>query len=360
MLLEMKDICKDYIQGRTPVSVLKNVCLQVEEGDYLAIMGPSGSGKTTLMNLIGCLDVPTRGSYLLDGMDMGQMRPGKLAQVRNETLGFVFQSFYLLPKLSAVDNVALPLLYAGVPKKERRARAEEALRRMGMADRLRFRPNQLSGGQCQRVAIARAIVTKPKLLLADEPTGALDSAAGNQIMDIFDELNAEGVSIIMITHEQEVADRARRICYIRDGVLSGGLSLRREEAPAPAGLHVTEDFLQELGMRETVMEEADYEEPSADSVEEKCYEAPLMKAVTAPLPHVEELLRENTQSQEERLGAGERIAEEVHVLPAVGSVEEAAASSKADGRETLGTEEGAPRFTLSEFWGKDEEVQDNV
>ncbi len=223
MLLEMKDICKDYMQGREPVRVLKNISLQVEEGDYLAIMGPSGSGKTTLMNLIGCLDVPTSGTYLLKEEDIGKQKPNKLAQIRNETLGFVFQSFYLLPKLSALDNVALPLLYAGVPKKERRARAEEALKRMGLEDRMKFRPNQLSGGQCQRVAIARAIVTNPKLLLADEPTGALDSASGRQIMDIFDELNRDGVTIIMITHEQEVAARAARICHIRDGVLTGGL-----------------------------------------------------------------------------------------------------------------------------------------
>ena len=223
MLLEMKDICKDYLQGKEPVRVLKNISLQVDEGDYLAIMGPSGSGKTTLMNLIGCLDVPTSGTYLLQGEDIGKQRPNKLAQIRNETLGFVFQSFYLLPKLSALDNVALPLLYAGVSKKERRARAAEALKRMGLEDRMKFRPNQLSGGQCQRVAIARAIVTNPKLLLADEPTGALDSASGRQIMDIFDELNRDGVTIIMITHEQEVAARAARICHIRDGVLTRGV-----------------------------------------------------------------------------------------------------------------------------------------
>ncbi|MBR6825711.1 MAG: ATP-binding cassette domain-containing protein [Oscillospiraceae bacterium] len=227
-MLEMKNICKDYPQGKMTVHVLKNVSLQVEEGDYLAIMGPSGSGKTTLMNLIGCLDVPTSGTYLLNGEDIGKLKSGKLAQVRNQTLGFVFQSFYLLPKLSAVDNVALPLLYAGVPKKERRARAEIALRKMGLGDRMRFRPNQLSGGQCQRVAIARAIVTNPKLLLADEPTGALDSASGSQIMDIFDELYANGVTIIMITHEQEVAARAKRICHIRDGVLTGGAESSNE------------------------------------------------------------------------------------------------------------------------------------
>ena len=183
-------------------------------------MGPSGSGKTTLMNLIGCLDVPTSGSYLLAGKDLHGATSNELAQVRNKLLGFVFQSFYLLPKMSAVDNVALPLLYAGVPKKERRERAVEALKLMGLGERLEFRPNQLSGGQCQRVAIARAIVGKPKLLLADEPTGALDSASGDQIMDIFDSLNQNGATIIMITHERSIAECAKEIRYIRDGVLS--------------------------------------------------------------------------------------------------------------------------------------------
>lgn len=220
MLVEMKDICKDYPQGKETVRVLKDVCLQVEEGDYLAIMGPSGSGKTTLMNVIGCLDVQSAGDYLLDGEDLRNAGSNRLAEVRNRLLGFVFQSFYLLPKLNAIDNVALPLMYAGVPKKERRERAEEALRTMGLEERMSFRPNQLSGGQCQRVAIARAIVGKPKLLLADEPTGALDTASGNQIMDIFDRLNAEGTTIIMITHEQAIADRAKHIKYIRDGILS--------------------------------------------------------------------------------------------------------------------------------------------
>lgn len=219
MLVEMNNICKDYPQGRETVRVLKDVCLQVLEGDYLAIMGPSGSGKTTLMNLIGCLDVPTSGEYLLNGENLQNATVNHLAEVRNRVLGFVFQSFYLLPKLSAVDNVALPLLYAGVPKKERRERAAEALTRMGLGERLNFRSNQLSGGQCQRVAIARAIVGKPKLLLADEPTGALDTAAGHQIMDIFDQLNDEGTSIIMITHELEIAQRARKINFIRDGIL---------------------------------------------------------------------------------------------------------------------------------------------
>ena len=220
MLVEMKDICKDYPQGRETVRVLKNINLQVKEGDYLAFMGPSGSGKTTLMNLIGCLDVPTSGEYLLAGKDLHGATSNELAQVRNQLLGFVFQSFYLLPKMSAIDNVALPLLYAGVPKKERRERAIEALKLMGLGERLEFRPNQLSGGQCQRVAIARAIVGKPKLLLADEPTGALDSAAGEQIMDIFDSLNQNGATIIMITHERFIAERAKEIRFIRDGILS--------------------------------------------------------------------------------------------------------------------------------------------
>lgn len=230
MLVEMNNICKDYPQGRETVRVLKDVCLQVEEGDYLAVMGPSGSGKTTLMNLIGCLDVPTSGEYRLDGELLANATSNHLAEVRNRTLGFVFQSFYLLPKLSAIDNVALPLLYAGVPKKERRERAIAALERMGLGDRVGFRPNQLSGGQCQRVAIARAIVGKPKLLLADEPTGALDSASGEQIMKIFEQLNAEGSTIIMITHAQEIADHARRICYIRDGILTDGRKVGEDNA----------------------------------------------------------------------------------------------------------------------------------
>ena len=220
MLVEMRDICKDYPQGKDFVHILKNINLEVVEGDYLAIMGPSGSGKTTLMNLIGCLDVPTSGEFLLNGEDLRNASFNHLAEVRNRLLGFVFQSFYLLPKLSAVDNVALPLLYRGVGKNERRELAKDALRRMGLGNRLTFRPNQLSGGQCQRIAIARAIVGEPKLLLADEPTGALDTASGQQIMDIFDELNQAGTTIVMITHEQEIADRARKIAYIRDGILS--------------------------------------------------------------------------------------------------------------------------------------------
>ena len=218
-ILELKNICKDYQQGREPVRVLKNINLTVEKGDYLAIMGPSGSGKTTLMNIIGCLDVPTSGSYILEGRDLRDLSDDDLAEVRNKHIGFVFQSFHLLPKMEAVDNVALPLLYADVPLKERRARAEEALKAVGLGERIHFLPNPRSGGQCQRVAIARAIVGNPQLLLADEPTGALDTKAGNQIMEIFRRLSDEGMTIIMITHEPSIAACADKTYRILDGEL---------------------------------------------------------------------------------------------------------------------------------------------
>ena len=221
-LLKLTDICKDYYQGKEPVRVLKNINLTVEKGEYLAIMGPSGSGKTTLMNLIGCLDVPTSGAYELDGEDLKDLTDDQLADIRNKHIGFVFQSFHLLPKMDALENVALPLLYAGVPLKERRARAEEALRAVGLEDRIHFLPNQLSGGQCQRVAIARAMVGKPDLLLADEPTGALDTKAGNQIMDIFRDLSRQGMTIIMITHEPGIAACADKTYHILDGELQTG------------------------------------------------------------------------------------------------------------------------------------------
>ena len=226
-ILKLTDICKDYVQGKEPVRVLKNINLTVEQGEYLAIMGPSGSGKTTLMNLIGCLDVPTSGNYELEGRDLKDLSDDELADIRNRHIGFVFQSFHLLPKMDALDNVALPLLYAGVPQKERRARAEEALKAVDLADRIHFMPNQLSGGQCQRVAIARAMVTKPALLLADEPTGALDTKAGNQIMEIFRQLSHEGMTIIMITHEPDIAACADKTYYIRDGELSTSDNRRR-------------------------------------------------------------------------------------------------------------------------------------
>ena len=219
MILELKNVFKNYYRGKTEIPVLKDINLEVEEGEYLAIMGPSGSGKTTLMNLIGCLDTPTSGDYILNGRKINELDDNALAEIRNREIGFVFQNFHLLPKMNALDNVALPLLYAGVKQKERRERAAEALKAVGLEDRVQFMPNQLSGGQCQRVAIARAMVTNPKLLLADEPTGALDTASGNQIMEIFRELSEKGMTIIMITHELAVAERAEKICRILDGQL---------------------------------------------------------------------------------------------------------------------------------------------
>ena len=219
MILSMQNICKEYTHGKLTVPVLHDICLEMDAGEYVAIMGPSGSGKTTLMNIIGCLDKPTSGTYLFSNRDISTRSDNQLASIRNRHIGFVFQNFYLLPNLSALDNVALPLMYGDVPKKRRIEQAKAALRTVGLEDRMSFRPNQLSGGQCQRVAIARAIVGRPRLLLADEPTGALDTASGEQIMDIFDQLNADGASILMITHEQSVADRAQKVYHLRDGRL---------------------------------------------------------------------------------------------------------------------------------------------
>jgi putative ABC transport system ATP-binding protein len=226
MILEMHDICKDYPMGKTVTRVLKNVDLTVNEGEYLAIMGPSGSGKTTLMNIIGCLDVPTSGTYSLGGRDITACSAKELATVRNKEIGFVFQSFHLLPKLTALENVALPLLYGGMKKAQRLELARQALETVGLAERIDHRPDQLSGGQCQRVAIARAIVGKPKLLLADEPTGALDSASGAQVMELFQRLHEDsGATIIMITHDAGIARHAQMTRTIRDGILSGGVEV---------------------------------------------------------------------------------------------------------------------------------------
>lgn len=220
MLLRLEHIYKDYITGRLVVPALKDINLEVGEGEYLAVMGPSGSGKSTLMNIIGCLDRPTKGQYELNGQSVLKRNDKDMADLRLNNLGFVFQNFQLLPRASALDNVALPLVYAGVRKKERSRRAFEALRLVGLEDRVNFNPTQLSGGQKQRVAIARAMVNHPKILLADEPTGALDSRSSKQLMELFDQLNRGGMTIIMITHAQEIADYARRIVYIFDGELS--------------------------------------------------------------------------------------------------------------------------------------------
>ena len=219
MIVQLENVFKSYSQGREPVPVLHDVSMTVDQGEYIAIMGPSGSGKTTLMNLLGCLDVPTSGKYYLEGQDIGALSDDALADIRNNSIGFVFQNFHLLPKMTALDNVALPLLYRGIPLKDRRARAGAALKLMGLGDRMDFYPNQLSGGQQQRVAIARAIVGNPRLLLADEPTGALDTASGNQIMDIFRRLSQRGITIIMITHEHSIAQCADKTYHILDGRL---------------------------------------------------------------------------------------------------------------------------------------------
>lgn len=220
MIIDLRDIYKDYNQGNMPVPVLKDVCLQVEEGEYVAIMGPSGSGKTTLMNIVGLLDTPTKGEYYLDEKAVTNLKEKDLSKLRLNTIGFVFQNFQLMPRESALDNVSLPLIYAGLKKRERHEKAMAALEKVGLADRASFKPTQLSGGQKQRVAIARAMVNSPKLLLADEPTGALDSKSGKQIMELFRQLNNEGVTVVMITHDRKVAEQADRIVYIIDGELS--------------------------------------------------------------------------------------------------------------------------------------------
>ena len=228
VLLSMTGVRKVYDTGAVQVEALRGVDLEIAHGDYLAIMGPSGSGKSTLMHIIGCLDVPTAGEYELDGASVASMTETQLAEVRNRRLGFVFQSFNLLPSLTAQRNVELPLVYAGVGPAERRERARAALERVGLGDRVDHRPGELSGGQQQRESVARALVTDPALILADEPTGALDSVSTRDILDLFDELNASGRTIAVITHEHDVAARARRIVHIYDGRLT-------DSAPVPAG-----------------------------------------------------------------------------------------------------------------------------
>ena len=220
MILDLQHINKNYGTGQVTVAALKDVSFQAEEGEYIAIMGPSGSGKTTLMNILGCLDRSDSGTYILDGTDISALDERQLSDARLNKIGFVFQTFQLLPGETALENVALPLIYAGVKKQERLERAAESLRRVGLEERMKFYPNQLSGGQKQRVAIARAMINNPRILLADEPTGALDQASGAQVMKLFEELNEEGVTIIMITHDANVASHARRVLHIIDGELS--------------------------------------------------------------------------------------------------------------------------------------------
>lgn len=218
-VIEIRGIIRDFQLGQETVHVLKGIDLDIEKGDYVALMGPSGSGKSTLMNLLGCLDTPTAGSYLLNGQDVSKMSDDQLADIRNTEIGFVFQTFNLLPRTTALDNVALPMVYAGASKAERKKRAEEVLTDVGLADRMDHRPNQLSGGQRQRVAVGRALVNKPSIILADEPTGNLDSKTGIEIMTLFDEIHANGNTVILVTHEEEVAEHAHRVIRLRDGMV---------------------------------------------------------------------------------------------------------------------------------------------
>ena len=220
MILEMQHIYKNYIQGEMDVPGLKDINFSVDDGEYIAITGPSGSGKTTMMNLIGCLDIATKGQMILDGEDVSRFNDNQLSDLRLHKIGFVFQNSELLGSMTAIRNVCLPLMYAGVDEAERKERAAEALERVGLGDRLYFRPNQLSGGQKQRVAIARAIINRPRILLADEPTGALDSASGKAVMELFEKLNDEGITIIMITHDANIARRAKRRAVMLDGELT--------------------------------------------------------------------------------------------------------------------------------------------
>ncbi len=218
-LIKITNIKRDFVLGNEIVYVLKGIDLEINKGEYVALMGPSGSGKSTLMNLLGCLDTPTSGSYILNGKDVSKMHDDELAEIRNKEIGFVFQTFNLLPRTTALDNVALPMVYAGYSKSERIIRAEEVLKQVGLADRMDHQPNQLSGGQRQRVAVARALVNKPSIILADEPTGNLDSKTSEEIMKLFGDIHKLGNTVIVVTHEEEVAAYAHRVIRLRDGLI---------------------------------------------------------------------------------------------------------------------------------------------
>jgi putative ABC transport system ATP-binding protein len=218
-IIHLEDIHKSYFMGRQAINVLKGISLDIQRNEYVALMGPSGSGKSTLMNILGCLDSPTSGTYILNGYDVSKMPDDDLAEVRNKEIGFVFQQFNLLPRLSALENVALPLVYAGVPRKQRIEQAMEVVKNVGLEDRSHHKPNELSGGQCQRVAIARALVNNPSIILADEPTGNLDTKTSVEIMDMFNKIHASGNTVVLVTHEEDIANYAHRVIRLRDGMI---------------------------------------------------------------------------------------------------------------------------------------------
>lgn len=223
-LIKITNIKRNFVLGNEIVYVLKGIDLEINKGEYVALMGPSGSGKSTLMNLLGCLDTPTSGTYILNGKDVSQMKDDELAEIRNKEIGFVFQTFNLLPRTTALDNVALPMIYAGYSKSERNERATEVLKQVNLADRMDHQPNQLSGGQRQRVAVARALVNKPSIILADEPTGNLDSKTSVEIMKLFGDIHASGNTVILVTHEEEIAAYAKRVIRLRDGMIESDTS----------------------------------------------------------------------------------------------------------------------------------------
>lgn len=218
-LIDIKNIKRDFVLGSEIINVLKGIDLQINKGEYVALMGPSGSGKSTLMNILGCLDTPTSGRYILNGKDVSQMHDDDLAEIRNKEIGFVFQTFNLLPRTTALDNVALPMIYAGFSKTERNERAKEVLTQVGLSDRMDHQPNQLSGGQRQRVAVARALVNNPSIILADEPTGNLDSKTSIEIMNLFNDIHKNGNTVILVTHEEDIAKYAHRIIRLKDGMI---------------------------------------------------------------------------------------------------------------------------------------------
>jgi putative ABC transport system ATP-binding protein len=234
-IIELRDIRKSYYLGKNELPVLKGIRLAIDPNEYVALMGPSGSGKSTLMNILGCLDTPTAGQYILNSQDVSKMEDNELAEVRNKEIGFVFQQFNLMPRLNALENVGIPLIYAGVSKKEREERAMEMLEKVGLQDRARHRPNELSGGQCQRVAVARALINSPSIILADEPTGNLDTKTSEEIMEMFSQIHASGNTVVLVTHEEDIADHAHRIVRLRDGVIESDRRNQKAEVLGPNG-----------------------------------------------------------------------------------------------------------------------------